>query len=139
MSIPEQGSGGKSLFGGHAADLLIVLIVIMVGVLGFGLGVLAGKDMAQGQEFWIEQLPERAVPTAGGPAAVASAVLTTKEPEKPQEPVEKVYVASKNGTKYYLPTCSGARRIKEENQVWFGTVEAAAAAGYSAAANCPGL
>jgi hypothetical protein len=24
------------------------------------------------------------------------------------------FVASKNGTKYYLPTCSGANRISEE-------------------------
>jgi methylphosphotriester-DNA--protein-cysteine methyltransferase len=49
------------------------------------------------------------------------------------------YVASKNGTKYHYPWCSGAKRIKDENKVWFDTVEQARAAGYTPAANCPGL
>ncbi len=49
------------------------------------------------------------------------------------------YVASKNGTKYYLPSCSGANRIKEENKVYFDSVEEAQAAGLEPAANCPGL
>lgn len=139
MSIPEQQAGSKSVAGGRFADVLILGIIALVGVLGFGLGVLAGKDMAQGQEFWIERLPERVVPAGGGPAAAAVAIVTTTQPESPAKPIEKVYVASKNGTKYYLPTCGTAKRIKEANQVWFATKEAAAAAGYSPAANCPGL
>jgi hypothetical protein len=53
--------------------------------------------------------------------------------------VQGSYVASKSGTRYYLPACSGASRIKEENKVWFATVGEAQAAGYTAAANCPGL
>lgn len=51
----------------------------------------------------------------------------------------ETYVASKNSTKYHLPWCSGARRISEENKVWFATKEDAAAAGYTPAANCPGM
>ena len=49
------------------------------------------------------------------------------------------YVASKNGTKYYLPNCSGAKRISETNKVWFATAAVAVAEGYTPAANCPGL
>jgi len=49
------------------------------------------------------------------------------------------FVGSKNGTKYHYPWCSGAARIKEENKVWFQTVDEAKRAGYSPAANCPGL
>lgn len=30
------------------------------------------------------------------------------------------YVASRNGTKYYPPNCGSAKRINEENKVWFG-------------------
>ena len=51
----------------------------------------------------------------------------------------KQFVASKNGTKYYLPNCSGAKRIKPENLIGFPSREAAEAAGYGKAANCPGL
>lgn len=49
------------------------------------------------------------------------------------------YVASKNGTKYYLSTCSGAARIKDDNKVYFESKDEAVAHGYSPAANCPGL
>ena len=55
------------------------------------------------------------------------------------QPVAHTYIVSKNGTKYYLPSCVGASKIKEENKVWFATVADAQAAGYGPAANCPGL
>ena len=48
-------------------------------------------------------------------------------------------VASREGSKYHLPTCSGAKRIKPENLVEYESVAAAEAAGLTAAANCPGL
>lgn len=49
------------------------------------------------------------------------------------------YVASKSGTKYYLPTCSGVKRIKEENKVFFNSEDEAKAEGLEPAKNCPGL
>ncbi len=51
----------------------------------------------------------------------------------------KTYVASKTGTKYHLPTCIGARSIKEENKVWFTTRMDAEQAGYTPAGNCKGM
>lgn len=48
-------------------------------------------------------------------------------------------VASKSGTKYYFPWCGTAKRIKEENKVWFASRAEAEAAGYEPAANCKGL
>jgi len=48
-------------------------------------------------------------------------------------------VASKGGTKYHLLTCSGASTIKETNKIYFDSIEQAKAAGYTPAANCPGL
>lgn len=49
--------------------------------------------------------------------------------------LEKI-VASKNGTKYYYPTCSGVNRIKTENRVYFNDLEAAKREGYELAENC---
>jgi hypothetical protein len=49
------------------------------------------------------------------------------------------FVASKNGKRYYLKSCSGAKRIKPENLVSFDSRESAEAAGYTKAANCSGL
>lgn len=40
------------------------------------------------------------------------------------------YVASANGAKYYLPTCSEVKRINEDNTLWFDSAEEAEEAGY---------
>ncbi len=49
------------------------------------------------------------------------------------------YVESKNSTEYHFPWCSGTKRIKEENKIWFQTKEEAVAKGYKPAVNCEGL
>lgn len=49
------------------------------------------------------------------------------------------YLASKNGTTFHLPWCSGAKKIKEANRVWFASKEDAIAHGYKPAANCKGI
>ncbi len=67
------------------------------------------------------------------PGTVAGAGTTTGKIQ------EGAYVGSKNGTKYHLPWCSGALRIKVENKVWFRTKEEAELAGYSPASNCKGI
>ena len=48
-------------------------------------------------------------------------------------------VASKSGTKYHLPSCAGAKQIKPQNLVTFANENEAKKAGYTPAANCPGL
>ena len=46
------------------------------------------------------------------------------------------YVGSRSGHSYYLPTCSGVKRIKEANKVWFQSASEAASRGYKPATNC---
>ena len=140
MTIPDRIERGKQRIGRIPADVLIIAVLVLSSSAAFGLGVLAGKDMkgstAEG-DLWIEQLPD-AVRAGGGPAAAIAA------PAKPETaPLAsigpKVYVASKNGTKFYLPSCGTVSRIKEENKVWFATKEEALAAGYEPSATCKGL
>ena len=45
-------------------------------------------------------------------------------------------VASKSGKKYYFPNCSGVKRIKKENLVYFNTVKDAQDQGLELAKNC---
>lgn len=47
-------------------------------------------------------------------------------------------IASKTGTKYYLPWCGAIKRIKPENQISFASAAEARAAGYQPAGNCKG-
>lgn len=88
-----------------------------------------------------------AAPKGASPAVVITAAprVETSVTDAPtsQESlsaaVEGGFVASKSGTKYHRSDCPGASQIKPENIVRFETAAAAAAAGYTPAANCPGL
>jgi len=136
MTISDHTGPGKALLGRIPADVLVVGVILLSATAAFGLGILAGKEMADAEgedRFWVEQLPAEVRKGGGGPAAAVEAAQPAPIPEA------RIYVASKNGTKYYLPACGTAKRIKEENKVWFGTKEEAEAAGYGPAANCPGL
>jgi hypothetical protein len=66
------------------------------------------------------------------PSAVAGASVIGSQ----NQATSGAYVASKNGKKYYPIDCAGAKRIKDENKVFFATPAAATAAGYSLGAGC---
>lgn len=50
-----------------------------------------------------------------------------------------LYIASKKGEYYHLPSCPGGKAIKPENKIGFSSKEEAEKAGYKPAKNCPGL
>lgn len=126
---------GKALLARIPDGALLAGAIILASAFSFGLGLIAGRDTREGN-LSIEQLPltASALPGTAAPRA----------PESPEAapaslPAGGQYVASKNGTKYYLPTCGTAKRINDDNKVWFDTKEEAEAAGFTPAANCPGL
>lgn len=47
------------------------------------------------------------------------------------------FMASINGKAYYPTNCEAAKRIKEENRIWFNSRKEAEADGYRPAQNCP--
>ena len=120
--------------------IFIILIVICVGIGAFGLGRLS-KIEALKQGISIE-----------APAAVVNALNGQNQALNANlEPINEVnsdvtegdssgqVVASKNGTKYHFPWCSGGKTISEPNKIYFNSIEEARAAGYTPAANCKGL
>ena len=114
MTISEVRDKCKSLIAKVPRDALILGILVLASSLSFGLGYLAGLD-------------------AGRIVNESSETFFTATE------TEVRFVASKSGTKYYLPSCAGAERISEANKVWFVSASAASAAGYSPAANCEGI
>jgi hypothetical protein len=105
------------------------LLLVLVAVASFGLGRLSvfQKSPENQSSGAISALPI----AAANPTPVATVPTTSEQTGE--------VVASKSGTKYHLPTCSGAKRIKPENLISFASPAAAEAAGYTPAANCPGL
>ncbi|HEC32668.1 MAG TPA: hypothetical protein ENI63_00215 [Candidatus Kaiserbacteria bacterium] len=106
------------------SDLLIIAVIVLVGFASFGLGRLSVQDT--------RKVPVTIVETKSQTASVG--VLNNGK----KDSMENV-VASKNGTRYYLPWCSGARRIAKQNLITFSSIKEAKKAGYTKAANCKGL
>ena len=115
MTIAEARGKCKSMVAQVPRDVLIVAILLLASGASFGLGYLAGLDAGQGSSITLEG------PYAGVDASIGR------------------IVASRNGTKYYLPECAGVEKISDANKIWFETAVAAVRAGYAPAAACKGI
>lgn len=122
MSIQEYAEKIKAFFGsGRGEDTAIVAAIFLAAAVSFGLGRLSVQASA----------PE--APREPYVALVESDGLSAPAPAR--EAGGRI-VASKNGTKYYLPSCGGQGRILEENKIFFSSEAEAAAAGYEKSATC---
>jgi hypothetical protein len=110
-------------------DLFVVFLIFLVGMASFGLGK-------------ISSLEKRKVPISilNTQESMYASVSESIQTDKKVGATEKgTVVASKSGTKYYYPWCSGVARIKEENKVWFNSIDEAKARGLTPASGCIGL
>ncbi len=115
-------------------DLIIAIVIILVALISFGLGRLSkireNKTPITIEDVGSKQnLTEKVEPWGIGAESAKEKGST----------LDKLFVASKNGTKYHYPWCPGALNIKEENKIWFSSKNEAEKAGYTPAANCKGL
>jgi hypothetical protein len=111
-----------------ARDGALVGILVLTGTIAFGLGRLS-VESPQTAGVALYHMP---------PAAEALVTQGTVSNEVPGTDNGQ-YVASRNGSVYHFPWCSGAQRIQDTNKVWFASKQAAEQAGYRPAKNCKGL
>jgi len=112
--IKENKAFDKTLF-------LFSVVIIAVALASFGLGRISsqlGKASALEGSIILVEGQESGFPS-----------------EREMIP-EKRFVASKSGTKYYPLDCGGAKRIKEENKIWFASREEAEKFGYTLSLTC---
>lgn len=95
-----------------------ILVVFLVALSSFGLGRLSATE-------------------ASKPVVSVSAAPMEAEPQGMA--VGGLVVASRNGSVYHFPWCSGASQINPANKVWFSSEDAARAAGYTPSKSCKGL
>ena len=108
-------------------DFFIVFLIFLVGFASFGLGKLSS--------FEKKKVPISVINTQE--SMYASVLENTSKKENITE--KGIVVASKSGTKYYYPWCSGTTKIKDENKIWFNTIDEAKARGLTPASGCIGL
>ena len=115
-------------------DLFLAAVIILVATISFGLGRLS-KIREEKTPITIENIStstEIIANTSSQPSTLSQrGRLTVGE--------DKIFLASKNGKKYYYAWCESANVIKEQNRVWFSTADEAEKSGYEPAANCKGL
>ncbi|MBL7045225.1 MAG: hypothetical protein ISR98_01355 [Parcubacteria group bacterium] len=112
------------------SELYTIALIIFIGFAGFGLGRLSLIE--DSREAVRIEYPEY---------LSASVLNSNKNPAGATAPAETqgLLVASKNGSKYHYPWCSGGKRIAEKNKIWFDSTAEARKAGYTPAGNCKGL
>ncbi len=116
-------------------DIFIVIIIVFVGLTSFGLGKLSAVEKERDQVATVLDNQSLKVegevaiaPTLVQSKAKIATIITTN--------TSGPLVASKNGTRYYYPNCSGVSRIKQENKIWFQSIAEAEAKGLTLASNC---
>lgn len=111
-------------------DVLFMTILALSCSASFGLGMLTERDLGQRSAFSIKEVPleEMAVSAAAAEERITFAPATL--------PTSGEVVASKNGTKYYHPWCSGVSRIISANRITFPSAKAAEAKGYELSTTC---
>ncbi len=138
MSIKEIIEKSKR-FPNENKDIFVIIVLVVVAFGSFGLGRLS-KTEELASVVRIENMNASVVDAVNNETkSVLSSINTNKKETSSTSQAGGFYIASKNGSKYHLPWCSGAKRIKETNKVIFKTEKEAQKAGYSPAGNCKGL
>ncbi len=107
--------------------------LMLIATIFFGLGALYAEHMPARTMPLSVKIPEQA-------KNIASVVTINDNPTANPAPKQAIsskggeYVASKNGSKYYLTTCKNT--IKEANKVYFKTKEDAEKAGFTPSTTC---
>ena len=111
-------------------ELYLTAAIVLVAVISFGLGRLS-KIREEKTPITIENVKENEETSESKSLSTSNVDSGIK--------ADKIFVASRNGKKYYYAWCESANVIKEQNRVWFSTQAEAEKAGYQPAANCKGL
>ena len=118
MNIPEIRQQIKNTLADGVGEWGLIAIVLLVGLASFGLGRLSALEEAK-PVISVHQ----AAAVSGSRGISAGGLI----------------VASRKGSAYHYPWCSGAQTIVAGNRVWFESEAAAKSAGYAPAKNCKGL
>ena len=129
--IREKIKGHLDFEGMLEKNTFLTALAVLIALISFGLGRLSGLET-------VNKNVEIDFPK-GQEASAFLGTFATTTPKVAPAKTSGTYVASKGGTKYYLPTCASSKRISAQNKIWFDTKAEAEEAGYTPAANCKGL
>ena len=110
-------------------DLFVLSCVALISFISYTLGRVQALEKTP---LRIEQGAN--IYTAGEEKVSTTDILSGQG--SGQSRTDRRVVASKNSNLYHFTWCSGAKRIKESNKIWFQDEATAQKAGYTLAGNC---
>lgn len=138
-------------------EIFLVMVIMFVGLISFGLGRLSAENKTT--ELNIKStllntadlnkivtdnsIKNKTVSNVQSPSVSKESSQPVVEGIDPDVaamalPAQKI-VGNKDSKVYHYENCAGALKMKEENKVYFGSIQEAKSAGFRPAGNCPGL
>jgi hypothetical protein len=138
---PQKVGLGNKIRSLLCGKYFTAVMILLVAVTSFSLGRISGledgKDPVRVISRDLYGGGSREQAASVGASAADDEKIGDSMPET--QPDSGQVVASKNGSKYHYPWCSGAKQISENNLIVFNSIEEARAKGYTPASNCKGL
>lgn len=115
-------------------DILTIFIIILVGLLSFGLGRLSKENSDTGVKI---EYKSQSNQQASASIPIDNFYQNSNYVSNvSNNSVGKAFFASNRGKKYYSIGCSAGKTIKQENRIYFNTSDEAIKAGYEKSASC---
>ncbi len=111
-------SNFKEIVKEKESDIFLTVTIVLVALFSFGVGLLV--DLKGDSNSIVIQNPTPV-------ASIQKALVEEKEEKTPEK---GSFVGSVNSSKYHHPDCPWAKKISEENRVWFSSENDAQDAGY---------
>ncbi|HEX8974851.1 MAG TPA: hypothetical protein VF817_05245 [Patescibacteria group bacterium] len=115
----------------YEQKIVLIVAFCLISAISFGFGVLQGQKWQQ-KPLVIEKpanIPEVAQTTQNQALAAPQSAQTPKSQQLEAKSSACVFVGSKNSDKFYVPTCTWAKRIKPENLVCYKSEQEALSKG----------
>ncbi|MBL7053456.1 MAG: hypothetical protein ISS02_02265 [Candidatus Portnoybacteria bacterium] len=113
----------KQLVKKNSVDIILIVTIILVALISFGIGYLIASQ-TENQSIIIQN------PSNTYSASINQSSVPLQNELEKQTTGQGSFMGSINSNKYHWPDCSFAKRISEENQIWFSSEEEAQNAGY---------
>jgi len=109
----------KQLVKDNESDAILIISIVLVALIGFGAGLLLNPSEDNGSIIIQQPI-----------ASIQQSLMEGCEMPLEQQSEQGKFVGSINSNKYHWPDCPSAKKISEENQIWFSSEEEAQSAGY---------
>ena len=108
----------KQLVKKNTVNITLIVTIILVALISFGIGYLIASQI-ENQSIIIQN-----------PSFNSASIQESLPKESKDVLKQEKFIGSVNSNKYHWPDCPFAKRISEENQIWFSSEQEAQDAGY---------